>query len=223
MSEIAHPQVDLDLLSANSLEQNLAQSMALMLMDSCLEREEIIASTLVCTQLTERVDMESSVNGKLVALRLRSIPVLSSVSFNLENCQPSPDHLVVSLEHATYNDFTDEVDEDDDLDWQPYILAVVKADHPEYAEILNAKSGQDLSIVDLQMARILLSKLTEELNDDRCKETDLFNLLKAGYRPIPNGPVYEEFDSAEHIDTEPCVDPCNNQHSSCSHSVYSLN
>jgi hypothetical protein len=224
MSEIVHPPIDLSLESANSVEQNFAQAAALLLIDSCKERDEIISNNMVCTQLTERVDMESSTEGLTVAMRLRSVPAFTSETFDLDDCRPNPDLLVIALEHATFNEYVQEADEDDELPWQPYVLAVLDAFHPEKAQVLDAKTGRNLRPIDLEMARILINKLAEELGDVRCTETDLVSFLSVTYRPLASGGAdYSEFDSAEFIDTEPCNQPCANDHLSCSHLPYSLN
>lgn len=222
MSEIAHPPIDINLMSAYSLEQNFAQSAALLLLDNCVKFDDIIENTLVSAMLTQRVDMESSNSGQVVSLRLRSIPVLQVISPDLR-FQPSSDYLVVALEQATYSTDNDDFGADEELDWQPYVMAVMDNESPENTQVLNAKTGLSLNMIDLHMARLLLNKLSDEFSDIRCNETDLTNILGVTYRPVPRSTDYVEFDVDEYIDTAPCENACVNDHYSCSHTPYSLN
>lgn len=222
MSEIVHPSINLDSLSANSLEQNFAQSAALLLIDCNFEREEVVNQTEVTTRLTPRVDMDSSTYHLTAALRLRSVP-LTGVLLELIDCEADPAVLVIAMEHATFNEYLVDPKDDESLPWQPYIYAILNDKQPDKARVVNANTGKDLRAVDLQMARVLLNKLCEELNNLRCEDADLAEQLRTTYRLVPKGPDLVKFEPAEFINTEPCEEVCVNKHFSCGHSTYSEN
>lgn len=222
MSEIVHPPIDLGLLPTNNLHQTFVQEAAILVMDCSIELEEIIANKLVTTQATERVDMDSTTSDMIVALRLRTLPVLECVSLDLTSCQPSDKFSVVAMEHASFDSYEDELD-DDELDWKPYVLAVMDAVELENAQVLSASSGRPLQDSELFTAQLLLTRLREELRVERYEESDLIRFLGTGVRPVPNGQDYVEFDEAEFMDINPCTDPCANEQAGCSHSPYSLN
>lgn len=223
MSEIFHPPVELYARSPYSPEQKFAHEAFVLLMDYCQPRDEFSDGTHMTLDVTERVDMPSSDARMRVALRLQSLPVVDASNNNPEQHNPSKDYVVVALEHAIFDDMVDFLN-DDELTWQSYVIVVANTHDPLDVQVLDAATGSPLSHRDLLKAQTLLRRLHDELRENRYEERDLLNYLGVIYRKISAGQQqYEDFESANFIDTEPCEELCDSQHVSCAHNPYSLN
>ena len=223
MSEIAHPPVELDILPDNSLEEIFIQEACIMLHDCGVTLEEKSGGQNITTHVTERIEMVSSEHDMTIALRLQSLPVLQTTQPGNEAYVPSDDYAVIALQYALYNDLNEAIYDDEKLNWEPYVLAVINNHDASDLQVLDAKTGLSLDSGDLMTAQVLLTRLRQELRAERFEADYLIGNLAPKFRPISPGPDYIGFEAAEFIDTEICIDVCRQQHASCNHSPYSEN
>ncbi len=169
-----------------------------MLLGDCAVSLEVkLGNTIVTTAATDRVDMAPSSGDLALAMRLRSLAVMTAPNLDSSNFQTSGDYTAIMFEHARFDDNDPKNADDEHLQWEPYVTAIFSNSNLEEVHVLDAVRGSDLNDSDLMTPSILLSRMREELRSQRYEEKENGETFEVGYRPIPRGPDLIEFDVAE--------------------------
>lgn len=223
MSELAHPPIDLDITLEKSLQQTFAEEAYVLLGECAVPRQVQWRDTITTTAVTERVDMVPASGSLALAMRLRSLAVMTAPNLYSPAYTTSEEFTVIMLEHAEFDDNSYDSDDDEKLAWRPYVMTVFANADPSELHVLNAQTGTELGDADLMTPSVLLSRLREELRSQRFENLEKTEILDTKYRKTPTGPDLIVFEPGEFLAIEDCDEPCNNVHFGCQHSPYSLN
>ena len=222
-----HPDFDLTVSAGTNDERYFAEEVHQLLDTFAIEGTTLIDGLHVAYPVTERCGMNTFGTDQ-VALRLRGMPVFST--YDSRHYSPSEAYYVIHLEYSNLPDdnLTEGPIMDEDLTWEPYVVAVINTEDHGDISVLNARTGKSLSSNDLRFALSVVSIMRKEFRGMKFEE-DLLDLqVKPAYESIleklkgSEGPLMlKEFVSTDFLDVSEC-DSCSTHNQPCEHNPHSL-